>query len=187
MDFQDGNCGGHLGHLGFPSVRISATFDLQVTVILQFLPNLKSIGMSVLEKKFNIDFQDGGYVEFPRWTILAVLIYKVPWYFLPKLELIGHLGFPIISFFNQQVHCNPNFLLSFESTGLFAVAVIVDLRSEMILAFFLFATLPDTSHQVSSQLAFFFREDIQNRFSRWPLLLWYILQSFELIFLSIQD
>ena len=45
--------------------------------------SFKSIGLSVQEKKFNIDFQDGGYLGFPIKIIFALLIYKSPWYVLP--------------------------------------------------------------------------------------------------------
>ena len=44
-------------YLGFPIRMILATVDLQVTSILPM--NFKSIALSVQEKKFKIDFQDG--------------------------------------------------------------------------------------------------------------------------------
>ena len=48
---QDGS------HLGFPIRMILATVDLQVTLILPM--NSESIALSVQEKKFKTDFQDG--------------------------------------------------------------------------------------------------------------------------------
>ena len=51
-DFQDGNCG---SHLGFPIGTILAIFDLQVTSMLP----TESIGLSIQEKKPKLDFQDG--------------------------------------------------------------------------------------------------------------------------------
>ena len=45
------------GHLGCLIKTFVATFDLQVAPIL--LPNTVLIGLSVQEKKFKIDFQDG--------------------------------------------------------------------------------------------------------------------------------
>ena len=41
-----------------------------------FLPSFKSTGLSVLEKKFKIDFQDGGHYRFWILTTLALLIYR---------------------------------------------------------------------------------------------------------------
>ena len=40
--------------------------------------SFKSIGLSVQEKKFNIDFQDGGHPGFPIRMVIALLIYKSP-------------------------------------------------------------------------------------------------------------
>ena len=40
--------------------------------------NLESIGLSVQEKKLNIDFQDSGHIVVPVRMILALLIYKSP-------------------------------------------------------------------------------------------------------------
>ena len=61
------------GHLGFPISTILAIYDLQVTPML--LLYLKSISLSVQEKKRTIDFQDchhGGHLGFPIGTILAI-------------------------------------------------------------------------------------------------------------------
>ena len=43
----------------------------------------ESIGLSVQEKKFNIDFQDGGQLGLPIRTILTFLIFRSPQCFLP--------------------------------------------------------------------------------------------------------
>ena len=56
-------------HLGFPIRMILATVDLQVTSIL---PMNESIALSVQEKKFKTDFQDGHHscnLGFPIATI----------------------------------------------------------------------------------------------------------------------
>ena len=61
---QDGS------HLGFPIRMILATVDLQVISILPM--NFESIALSVQEKKFKTDFQDGHYsrnLGFPITTI----------------------------------------------------------------------------------------------------------------------
>ena len=57
-------------HLGFPNRMIFATVDLQVTSILPM--NFVSIVLSVQEKKFKTDFQDGRHrrnLGFPIATI----------------------------------------------------------------------------------------------------------------------
>ena len=51
IDFQDGNCG---GHIGFPIRTIYTIFDLHVTQILP--TSFKWIEILVQEKKFKIDF-----------------------------------------------------------------------------------------------------------------------------------
>ena len=61
---QDGS------HLGFPIRMILATVDLQVTSILPM--NFEAIALSVQEKKFKADFQDGRHsrnLGFPIATI----------------------------------------------------------------------------------------------------------------------
>ena len=61
---QDGS------HLGFPIRMILATVDLQITSILPM--NFESIALSVPEKKFKTDFQDGCHgrnLGFPIGTI----------------------------------------------------------------------------------------------------------------------
>ena len=154
-------------------------FDLQVP--RYFLLSFESTGLSVHEKKFKTDFQDG-HLGFQIGTILAFLICKSPWYFLPSFESVGHgchLGFPIrmilaifdqkdFSYFDLQV---PRyFLLSFESIGLSVhkKKFKIDFQDggygghlgfpiRMILAIFLSASHPDISYQVSSLLAFRFR------------------------------
>ena len=121
---QDGS------HLGFPIRMILATVDLQVTSILPM--NFESIALSVQEKKFKTDFQDGRHSR-----NLGFLIYKSPQCF----ESIGlsvqkkgkidfqdgrHLGFPIGT----------------------------------ILAIFISTSHPDASYQFSNQLALWFRKII---------------------------
>ena len=65
IDFQDGNCG---GHLVFPIRMILAISDLQVSTMTL----TKSVGLSVQEMKQKIDFQDGSHLGFPIGTILAI-------------------------------------------------------------------------------------------------------------------
>ena len=69
---QDGS------HLGFPIRIILATVDLQVTSILPM--NFESIALSVQEKKFKTDFQDGCYsrnLGFPIAMIWAIFYLQV--------------------------------------------------------------------------------------------------------------
>ena len=92
------------GHPGFPIRMILATVDLQVTSILHamvaildfrsewlpliykypqcFQPSFESTGLSVLEKKRKIGFQDGHHLGFPIGTILAIFDLQVT-YMLP--------------------------------------------------------------------------------------------------------
>ena len=58
---QDGS------HLGFPTRMILPTVDLQVPLILPM--NFVSIALSVQEKMFKTDFQDGRNLGFPIATI----------------------------------------------------------------------------------------------------------------------
>ena len=54
----------------------------------------KSISLSVKEQNYKIYFQDsisGSHLGFPTGMIKIFFIYKLPWYFLPKFESIGHL------------------------------------------------------------------------------------------------
>ena len=69
---QDGS------HLGFPIRMILTTVDLQVTSILPM--NLVLIALSVQEKKFKTDFQDGCHsrnLGFPITTIWAIFDLQV--------------------------------------------------------------------------------------------------------------
>ena len=132
---QDGN------HLGFPIRIILATADLQVTSILRM--NFGSIALSVQEKKFTTDFQDGRHGRnfgFPIAMIWAIFDLQSPQCFLPSFQSIGlsvqkkngktdfqdghHLGFPI----------------------------------RTILAIFISISHPDASYQFSNQLALWFRK-----------------------------
>ena len=83
---QDGS------HLGFPIRMILATVDLQVTSIL--LMNFESIALSVQEKKFKTDFQDGRHgcnLGFPIGTTSYFYIYKSSRCFLPIFKSTGPL------------------------------------------------------------------------------------------------
>ena len=61
---QDGS------HLGFPIRMILATVDLQVTSILPM--NFESIALSVQEKKFKTDFQDGRHSHNLGFSIATI-------------------------------------------------------------------------------------------------------------------
>ena len=56
-----------------------------------FLLSLKSIGLSVQEKKRKIDFQDGRHLGFPTGLIWLLLIYKSPPCCLPSFKSVGLL------------------------------------------------------------------------------------------------
>ena len=56
IDFQGGNCSGHLGYLIRMILAISNLQSPQC-----FLSSLKSVGLSVQEKKGKIDFEEGGH------------------------------------------------------------------------------------------------------------------------------
>ena len=61
--------------LDLRSARFLAIFDLQVSPHRCFLASLESIGLSVQEKKWKIDFKDGrhgDHLGFPIGTILAI-------------------------------------------------------------------------------------------------------------------
>ena len=85
---QDGS------HLGFPIRIILATVDLQVTSILPM--NFESITLSVQEKKFKTDFQDGRHgrnLGFPIATIWAFFFYLQVTPMLPtKLRVNMHFS-----------------------------------------------------------------------------------------------
>ena len=90
MFFQDGRYG---GHRGFPIDKILAIFDLQVTPMLP-----SKFGLSVQEKKRNIDFQDGGHLGFPIGTILAIVDLQVTLMLPTKYRVnwprgVGGVGF----------------------------------------------------------------------------------------------
>ena len=79
---QDGS------HLGFPIRMILATVDLQVTSILPM--NFESIALSVQDKKFKTDFQDGHYsfnLGFPIAMIWAIFYLQVTLIFSTKLRV----------------------------------------------------------------------------------------------------
>ena len=113
IDFQDGNCG---GHLVFPIGEILAIFDLQVTLMILTKVQVNWPSSSG-EAKYRFS---SGHLGFPIGKILAFLIYQAPLCFLPSFKTIDlsvqekkrkidfqdgchgrHLGFQIrtISFF----------------------------------------------------------------------------------------
>ena len=137
---QDGS------HLGFPIRMILATVDLQVTLILPM--NFESIVLSVQEKKFKTDFQDGrpGHnLGFPNATIWAIFYlqgtpmfptkFRVSWPFSSEEE--GKIDF--------QDGCHLGFLIG------------------TILAIFISSSHPDASYQFSNQLALWFRKKSEKK------------------------
>ena len=124
---QDGS------HLRFPIRMTLATADLQVTSILPM--NFESNALSVQEKKFKTDFQNGRHGRI--WDFLSqrfeqFFIYKSPLCFLPSFESIGlsvqkkkgkidfqdghHFGFPIGTILAIFISTR-RFLPNFKSTG----------------------------------------------------------------------
>ena len=92
IDFQDGH---HGGHLRFWIRTILAIFDLQVTPML---PTRFRVNWPFSSGK--IDFQDGHYgsylaiaaiLDFRSEQFQLLLIYKLPWCFLPSFKSTGLL------------------------------------------------------------------------------------------------
>ena len=91
IDFQDGDCG---DHLGFPIRTILAIFFISKSP-RYFLPNFKSIGISIQEIKFKIDFQDSGHgshFEFPIETISAIFDLQVTQILPTKFQVSWSFG-----------------------------------------------------------------------------------------------
>ena len=132
---QDGS------HLGFPIRMILATVDLQVTSIPPM--NFESIVLSVQEKKFKTDFQDGRMAAI--WDFLSqrfelFFIYKSPWCFLPSFESIGLSVQKKKGKIDFQDGRHLGFLIG------------------MILAIFTSTSHPHAAYQFSNQLALWFRK-----------------------------
>ena len=131
---QDGS------HLGFPIRMILATVDLQVTSILPI--NFESVVLSVQEKKFKTDFQDGHHGRNLGFSIanLVFFIYKSPQCFLPSFESIGLSVQKKKGKIDFQDGRHLGFL-----TG-------------RISAIFISTNHPDAFYQFSNQLALWFRK-----------------------------
>ena len=133
---QDGS------HLGFPIWMILATVDLHVQVTSILTMNFKSIALSVQEKKFKIDFQDGHHgcnLGFPIAMIWAIFDLQV----IPMLPTKFRV----------------NWLLE-EAKNRFSrwpILAIFDLQVTQMLP-----NKSGVSWYFSSE------EDAKNRFSRWP-------------------
>ena len=103
------------------------------------LPSLKTIGISVQEKKFKIYYQDGGHgghLEFPFRTILTIFHLHVA----PKLLTKFKVSWPFGSGEEAKIR--------FSRRRPFWISGRNDFRS---------TSLPDVSYRVSSKLAFTFR------------------------------
>ena len=116
-----------------------------------FLSSFKSVGLSVQEKKWKKDFQDGSHLGFSIGNILASFDLQVPLMLPTKFQV----NCPFSS--GKQVK---NRFSRWPSSW------ISDLNNFSF--FFLSTSHLDTSYQVSSQLAFQFRRRSKNRFLRWP-------------------
>ena len=126
---------------------ILVIFDLQVTLILP----IESIDLSIQEKKFKTDFQDGGsggHFGFPIRTILAISDLQVFQIIPTKFQVNWHFGSreEVQNWFSIWPPWQPCW---------------ISIRNN----FSYFWSISDqiTSYQVSSQLAFQFRK---KRFSR---------------------
>ena len=64
-----------------------------------FLPSFKPIGISVQEKKFKIDFQDGGLVNFESVSLLVQVVQEKFKIDFPDGGHSGHFRFPIRTIF----------------------------------------------------------------------------------------
>ena len=124
---------------------ILATVDLQVTSI--FPINFESIALSVQEKKFKTDFQDGRHdhnLGFPIAN-LVFFIYKSPRCFLPSFESVGFSVQKKKGTIDFQEGRHLGFLIG------------------TILAIFISTSHPDASYQFSNQLALWFRKINENK------------------------
>ena len=118
-----------------------------------FLPSFKSAGLSVLEKKFKIDFQDGGHgghLGFWIWTILALfdLQYNWPQYFQASLESVG-------------LSVQEKFKIDFQDGGHLGFWI------WMILAIFDLQVTPLLPTKFQVNWPFGSGEEAKNKFSRW--------------------
>ena len=130
---EDGN------HLRFPIRMILATVDLQVTSILPM--NFESIALSVQEKKFKTDFQDGHHgpnVDFLSQQFELFFIYKSPRCFLPSFKSVSLS----VQKKNGKIDFQDGHHLGFPT--------------ETILAILISSSHPDASYQFSNQLALWF-------------------------------
>ena len=128
--FQDG-C-----HLGFPIGTILAIFIYKSP--RSFLPSVKSIGLSVQEKKWKIDFQDGDQLLFSTQTILATFDLQVT----PMLPTKFQVNWP-----SSSEETKNKFSRWWPS--------LISDRNDF--HYFKSTSHPDASYQVSSQSAFWFR------------------------------
>ena len=132
---QDGS------HCGFPIRMILATVDLHVTLILPM--NFKSIALSVQEKKFKTDFQEGrhgGNLGFPIATIWAIFYLQVT----PMLPTKFRVNWPVSS--EEE---GKNWFSRWPHLG-FPIGT--------ILAIFISKSHPNAFYQFSNQLALWFRK-----------------------------
>ena len=102
---------------------------------------VKSLGLSVQKKKFNIDFQDGGHLGFPIRKVLATFELQVTSILPMKLRVNWHF-------------CSEEKVQNSFSTWLLGQQSWTSNQNDF--SYFLSTSHSDTSYQVSSKLAFLF-------------------------------
>ena len=130
-------------------VQNKNTENKRASVLFTWLPDkVELIGLLVQEKKFNIDFQDGGHLGFPIRTILAT--FDLQW------------SFESIALLVQKKKVQNRF-----STGLLSDHLGCPIR--MILAIFVLQVtlILTVKFQVNGPICSW--EEVKNRFSTWQL------------------
>ena len=117
-----------------------------------FLSSFPSIGLSIQEKRFELDFQDGycgGHLVFQIRTILATSDLQSPRYFLPTFKSNGILDQEMKSKIDFQVQ------YIFSRWQLWWPSSISNHNN---FSCFWSTNCPNTSYQVSNHLAFPFKK-----------------------------
>ena len=130
-----------------------------------FLPSFEWNDLSVQERKFKTDFQDGGHHEFLIAIILAT--------FYLQVAQILHIKFEVSLLFSSGKRIQNNFFPDGGHDGHLGFPI------EKILAFFDLQVTPICPIKFRFNWPFHSREEVQNRFSKWP---WW--QHFDLDFRS---
>ena len=120
-----------------------------------FLPSFKSIGLSVQEKTWKIDFKDssnGGHLGFPNRMILAIFDLRVTLMLPTKIQINWPFGSGegVKNRFSRWWPRRPSGISDRDN-----------------FSYFWCTSHQNASYQNSSQLAFGSGEEAKNRFSRW--------------------